>query len=96
MGVTMLTALIIQSRGDDVKCEYTGPDKDGMYTGWINLYRDEEYDHPLLDSGPTFKEKKIAIETMEGIVVQIREIDLNPPREVKEAMSVAQQVKNAI
>ena len=78
MGISMLTAMIIQSRGDDVKCEVAGPNKDGKYIGWINLYQDSEYDHALLDSGPAFDSKDAALEKMESVVKQIRNMDLSP------------------
>ena len=76
MGISRLTGMIIQSRGDDIKCDVGGPDKNGKYVGWIMLYQDGEFDHALLDSGPSFNSEKAALEKMEALVTEIRGMDL--------------------
>ena len=80
MGVSFLTALIIQSRGKDVKCLAGGPSKDKRkYAGWISLYRDGEYDHDLLSTEDIYNSKKEAVNAMKKIVSEIRSMDLTPP-----------------
>ena len=95
--MNMITAMIIQSRGDDIVCSAGGPTKDnGKWVGWITLYRDGEYDHELLSSQPVFDTKKDAVEYMKGVVKSVREMDLELSPEIKEAVNIAQQIKNAI
>ena len=70
--VTKLTALIIQSRGDDIKCEILGQTKEGKVAGVINLYRDGEYDHALLSSEPIFDSDEQCLTKLNEIVSEIR------------------------
>ena len=82
MGVSMLTAMIIQSRGKDVKCLAGGPDKStGKYVGWITLFQDGEYDHELLSSEPIYETKGKAIKAMRDFVAEIRAVDLKKERQ---------------
>ena len=78
MGITAITVMTIQSRGKDVKCAAGGPDKEtGKYAGWISLYRNGEYDHDLLSTGPVYDTKKDAIKAMKKVVEEIRAVDLS-------------------
>ncbi|TSC96925.1 MAG: hypothetical protein CEN88_256 [Candidatus Berkelbacteria bacterium Licking1014_2] len=74
-----LTALIIQTRGDDIRCLAGGPDKDGKYAGWISLYRGDEYDHDLLSTNPCFQDEASAIKHMQSLVEEIRTMDIENP-----------------
>jgi len=85
MGISVMTALVIQSRGDDIHCEAEGPccavgdEAHGKWVGWINLYRDGEFDHPLLDSGPRFNTADEAIDAMKKLVAEIRQMKIENP-----------------
>lgn len=74
--MTRLTALIIQSRGDDIVCTAGGPNKNGKFSGWIELYRNGEFDHALLSSEPVYTSEEVATEEMRKIVKQVRSAEL--------------------
>jgi|GEM_PF-3903176 len=71
-GISRLTAAIIQTRGDDVRCLAGGPNDHGKWTGWISLYRDNIYDHDLLNTQPVFDSETAAVSAMEDVVSKIR------------------------
>lgn len=75
--MNFLTALIIQSRGDDIVCDAGGPTKkEGKYVGWIQLYRNGEYDHDLVSTEPVYDSKQDAIFAMQELVKTVRAMDL--------------------
>lgn len=89
--MTVLDALIIQTRGDDIRCLAGGPNKNGKYAGWISLFRGDEYDHDILSTNAIFPSGETAIEHMRSLVEEIRKMELeNPldslPSEVKEVI----------
>lgn len=76
-GMTRLTGMIIQSRGDDIVCAAGGPSREnGKFCGWIELYRNGEYDHALLSSPAIYDSEEVAIKEMENIVTKVRSIGL--------------------
>ena len=78
--MTRLTAMIIQSRGDDVFCRATLSAND-KYEGWICLYRNGRYDHDLLSTDAIYDTKKAAVEAMKDVVKEIRSMDLSRSHE---------------
>jgi hypothetical protein len=70
MGISVYTAMVIQSR-DDVECSSGGPTADGKYVGWITLGPDDRY-RPLLNTEPTYDTGEDAKKAMEAIVADIR------------------------
>jgi hypothetical protein len=75
MGISVLTALTIQSR--DVRCEAAGPDQNGKWAGWIML--DVDRWHPLLNSEPIYDNAQDARTAMEKVVKEIRETEVENP-----------------
>ena len=76
MGISRLDAMIIQSRGDDIKVQAGGPSKDGKWAMWIMLYNGEEYDHPILSTQAVFDTEEAAIQHGKDLVAEIRALDL--------------------
>lgn len=75
--MTRLTAMIIQSRGDDIRCEILGEDKEtGKISGCIMLYNDDVAHTMLLSSPPIFNTSQECIEKMKQAVEEIRKLDL--------------------
>lgn len=75
--VTMITAMKIQANGDDVKCVAYGS-KEGKYSGIVELWHGDDFHEVMLSTDPpTFDSKKAAVEHMEDIVKQVRDIDLD-------------------
>jgi hypothetical protein len=76
--MNLITALEIQTNGDDVVCSVGGPAKDnGKYVGWIELWRDGVLHKPMLSTEPVFNTAKEAKEYMEDIVKQVRTLELS-------------------
>ena len=74
--VTMITAMEIQTNGDDVKCAAYGSNI-GLYSGMVELWHSDEMHKVMLSTEPIFLTKKEAINSMEDIVKQVRDIDLD-------------------
>jgi len=74
--MTLLTAMIIQTRGDDVVCAAGGPSKEGKYSGLVELHSNGDYDHLLLSSEPEYESALAAVNAMENVVRQVREAKL--------------------
>lgn len=78
--MTNLSKLIIQTRGDDIKCDVGGPSKEeGKYVGWITLYNDGRYHTELLSTNPVFDTKEDALKYMEDLVKKMREEPIEDP-----------------
>ena len=72
MPISRHTALVIGTRGDDIKVSVSGPDEtNGKYTGWITLGEEDRY-RPLLDSGPYYNTSEEALAAMKQLVEEIR------------------------
>ena len=85
MGINRITAIEIQTNGDNIKCSAGGPAKEnGKYVGWIELWRDGDLHKPMISTQPVFDTESEAIKAMENIVVEIRALDL------KEIMTATQ------
>ena len=74
--MTMLTAMIIQTRGEDIVCTAAGPSEGEKYSGYIELHTDGEYDHLLLSSEPVYDSKLDAVNDMLDVVKKVREAKL--------------------
>jgi len=70
--MTRLTAIIIQTRGDDVKCMASEPDKNGKCAGWIYLLKDGNIHTPLISTKAIYDSKEAAKSAMEEIVEKVR------------------------
>jgi hypothetical protein len=76
--MTVLTALIIQTRGKDIHCDAGGPDKTNKkYCGWLTLYNGDEYDHELVSTDPVFDTAEAAKKYMQDLVAEVRKMDLS-------------------
>ncbi len=74
--MTRLTAMIIQTRGDDVKV-HVGKAENGLW-GWsLDLYRGDEYDRLLLTAQCKHDDEKYARDEVEKFLKDVRECDLN-------------------
>ena len=71
--VSRITALTIQTRGDDVQCEALGQEEtSGLWIGVINLYRNQCFHTTLLSTVPMYKTSEKAVQAMKDFVKQIR------------------------
>lgn len=77
MGISTLTAIIIQDRGDDILCEGGGPDPaTGKYVAWISLREGHRGPRPLLVSEPVYGTEAEAKAAAEKIVADVRQQDI--------------------
>jgi hypothetical protein len=70
--MTRLTAIIIRTRGDDIRCDAGGPNRDGKWTGWVTLYNGDDYDHELLSTQPVYDSKDAAVAAVQEVVRVVR------------------------
>jgi len=96
MGVSLITALTIQSR--NVICDAGGPDSSGKYSGWIMLETDSW--HPLLSTPNMYDTAEQAKAEMEKTVAGIRATKLENPLDtmpegpiIKQVVATAQAMK---
>jgi hypothetical protein len=76
MGITILTAMIIQTRGDDVKSLAGGPSAEGKYANYIYLFKEDgRPDHLMLSTKPYFNTSKEAVEFGNRTINNIRNSD---------------------
>jgi len=87
MSVSLRTALVIQTSGNDIHCECSGQDRaTEKFVGAIWLYHDG-YPHELLaDTDPIFDTAEIAAAKMEAAVAEIRKMDLTPEKQKLETL----------
>ena len=78
MGISMLTALMIQNPDNDIRCLAGGP-VGGKWTGWISLYRDGQLHSDLLSTQPVYASKSKAVGAMKKLVEDIRSAKLDQP-----------------
>ena len=77
MGITLITGLTIQNRGDEIECLAGGPDPDtGKYLGWIYLNESGRIPRPLLNTEPIYGTEGEAVEAMTKIVADVPKVDL--------------------
>lgn len=95
-GLSKLDAAVIQSRGDDIKCEAGGPSSEGKWSDWIMLYRRGEFDHPVVSTQPIFNSAEEAINRMEEVVREIRAMDSINPFQIMKESGVPEQVVGAV
>jgi hypothetical protein len=74
--MNLITALEIQTNGDNIVCDVGGPAKNGKFCGWISLFRDGDLHKHLLSTHPIFATAKEATEYVEKIVTDVRAMDL--------------------
>lgn len=73
IGVTKLVALIIQA--NEVVCTCSGPDKNGLFAGFVT-HNEDKYYRTILSTQPIFKNKRKALRAMKKLVKRIRKINL--------------------
>jgi hypothetical protein len=71
-----ITALEIHTNGGDIKCSAGGPDKNGKYTGWIELWRNGDLHKPMLSTQPVYDTEEEATRVMESIVSEVRALSI--------------------
>lgn len=75
-GISKIDAAVIQTRGDDVRCEVGGPSTRpetlGKYVGWVMLYNGDEFDHPIVSTKPVFDTAEEALACVQDLVKEIR------------------------
>lgn len=82
MGVSLRNALIIQGQGDNIVCEPYGQSReDSKWAGAINLYKEGHFHTTLISSQPVFDTAEKAVEFMEGVVAEVRTLNLSPQRD---------------
>jgi hypothetical protein len=80
MSISRITALIIQTNGDNIRAEVQGQDSTtGKYTGCIAQYKNGERHTTLASSAPTFNNREEAITAMEALIEIISKHDLSLP-----------------
>ena len=80
--MTLTTALIIKSRGDDIKCFAAKDKKSKKWMGFISLYNDDCFHTDLLSSDPIYDSGEVAVDEMKKAVECIREMELEGPPEM--------------
>ena len=75
MAVSRLTAIIIQSRPDDIKTGATMDEKSGKWSGTIILYEDGNFDRQMVSSRPIYPSSDAAIASMDSVVAEIHKMD---------------------
>lgn len=75
MGISMLTGMIIATRGDDIKTTAAFDEEKGKWLGWITLGEEDRY-RPLLNSQAIYNTAEDAILAMNKVVNDIRQSDL--------------------
>jgi hypothetical protein len=77
VGISALTALIIQDPSNDILCQVGGPDPEtGKYVGWISLQEGHRGPRPLLSTKPIYGTKGEAVAAMQKIVEDVRKLEL--------------------
>lgn len=75
MSISLITAITIQNQGDAIRRKVLMCDLD-MWMGCIWLFHGENPHQLLISTKAIFESEKLALENVEGLVRQIREIDL--------------------
>jgi len=75
--MTRITALEIQTNGEDIKCTASEKTTNGKHVGWIELYRNGELHKPLINTEAVYDSKKDAIRAMKEVVREVRKMDLS-------------------
>ena len=75
--MTLITALEIQTNGDDIRCAAGGPStENGKYVGWISLWRGGNLHKEMLSTDAIFDTADEAKTYMESVVAKVRDTDL--------------------
>ena len=89
MGVSVHTVMVVQARGDDVKCFSSKKCDNGKYFGYVELWKGGSPDHLLLNTKPIYDTPEEVIIVMEGVVEEIRKFDLEAHAKKKGPEAVA-------
>lgn len=76
MGMTRLTAIIIKTRGRDVRPSYRESES-GKFAGMIELWKrgGGDFDYVLISTESEYKTKEEAVSAMDEIITAIRKDD---------------------
>lgn len=72
--ISALTAIIIQTQGENIRCDAWQDNLNKQWVGVVDLYRDGNLHTTLLESGPLYGSREAAIQAMEEHVRKIREM----------------------
>ncbi|MBT4277166.1 hypothetical protein HOD96_00240 [Candidatus Falkowbacteria bacterium] len=76
--MTRYTALVIQNKDNDIRCEPYGQDKKtGKWAGAVNIYHDGFFHTTLLSTNPAFDSPEKAVIFTKSVVKNIRATDLS-------------------
>jgi hypothetical protein len=82
MPISLYTALVIQTEGNDIRCEpYRQDEATGKWAGAINLYHDGHFHTTLLSSNQIYDSSEDAVKGMEKVVAEVRAMKLQNPLE---------------
>ena len=89
--MSILTALIIRTNGENIHCEGAGPDKDGKYAGFVELWKDDRLHDILVQTRHTYSTRQEAVDTMKRLVTEVCEMDLPRPADTRLAALLAEE-----
>ncbi|MFA6594523.1 MAG: hypothetical protein WCT16_04705 [Candidatus Buchananbacteria bacterium] len=101
-GIRIIDALVIQTRGDDIKCTFGGPSKDpktkGKFVAWIELYNGGEYHRSILNTDACFDSGREAKAWAEKFVEAVRKMNLMTPDGIipSEDLKLVQEIISAL
>lgn len=73
MGISRLSAMIIQTRGDEIKPEVLGQSGDtSKWAGALALFKGDEFDYYLVTSTYVYDTHEEALECMQSLIDKIR------------------------
>jgi len=73
--MTRLTAIIIRTRGDEVKPLVSQHPKTKKWASMVSLFKGEEFDYVLLSTEHIYDTKKAAVEAGEKVIKEVRELE---------------------
>jgi hypothetical protein len=77
MGISRLSALIIQSRGDEVRPEVLGQSTENdKWAGALSLYKGMEFDYHIVTTSPVHDTEEEVVPRMQELLDEIREMEL--------------------
>ena len=83
MGITVLTAMIIQTNGPDIKPSWYQDKDTKKYGGVIEHWRDDRLHQVLVSTNAAYDSEEQAIKVMEDVITAVREADESPTRKIE-------------
>ncbi len=73
--ISQIDLMVIQRRGDDVKCTYGGPSKKrGKFVAWIELFNGDDFHRHILNTNDIFDSAEAAKSWAEKFVAAVRKM----------------------